>query len=175
MPTYRGSRTRRTRAPRQKTTWENLAFDLPFTSAASQTVANLTPEPMQTVHGGVGLATVKRIILNGILAVNNNTTHATNLQHIFIGICVVTLDAFTAGAVPDPSSDFNQDWLYWTSRSIMRPATQNSAYVTWEADIRSARKLRGGYVLALVVDNGDGNDVSFDVGLSMRLLWSQSP
>ena len=127
---------------------------------------------MQTTHGGVGQATIKRLIANFSWH-TTGANYATTLQDVFVGICVVTLDALTAGAVPDPNSDFNQDWYYWTSRigkfsDIAAPQT-----VDWSIDIRSQRRLRGGYALAMVINNGDGNADICDLHIAIRALWTQ--
>ena len=127
---------------------------------------------MQTVHVGVGLATIKRMIAN----FNWSTIAETsNLENLFLGIAVVTLDAFTAGATPDPNGDFNQDWYYWTFRSHSREVVTGGRQMQfWDIDLRSMRKLRGGYVLALVVNNGDGNSQASTLSIGMRNLWTQS-
>ncbi len=137
-------------------------------------VSDLTPEPMQTVHAGVGTATIKRAILNFSLMPEEANTDATAAQ-IFYGIGVVTEDALAALAVPDPASDFNQDWYYWRAQTIKVQTTNGGdQFVSWEADIRSQRRLRGGYRLILVVQAVTA-PYQTRVHAGMRLLWSQQP
>ena len=91
-----------------------------------------------------------------------------------MGIAVVSEDALAATAVPDPASDFNQDWYYWTGRSIKVRAPEGPQVVTWDADIRSMRRLRGGYRLVMVSETG-ANEDSLEIHTTMRLLWTQEP
>ena len=92
-------------------------------------------------------------------------------EQVFIGICVVTEDALAAFALPDPGSDFNQDWYYWAARNTR--ATENDSLVSWDADIRSARRLRGGYRLVMIVEAPASNVNDIAISPSMRNLWVQ--
>jgi len=100
----------------------------------------------------------------------NVTTGGRN--HVSVGIAVVTRDAFAAGALPDPESDFHQDWLYWTRRMVDVPSTGCPQWLEWEADIRSGRRLRGGYALAMITEN-PANGSATQLEANMRLLWTQ--
>ena len=93
--------------------------------------------------------------------------------HLGIGVGVVSLDALVAGAVPDPLSDFNQDWYYWTSRFLKHvTANQGPPAQQWEIDIRSRRRLRGGYALMLAAETPIGG-VDQELHIGMRNLWTQ--
>ncbi len=164
---------RRPRAARRKTSWENLAFNI-ISVAATQTlsVQNLTPEPMQTTHVGVGTATLRRMLLHVDYSFQLGATDDT-MQFFSIGIAVVSRDAIVAGAVPDPESDFNQDWYYWTRRGVKVQSITAPGMFMFDVDIRSARRLRGGYALYMGVEFPVGNADPLRVHLSMRNLWTQ--
>ena len=173
MTTRGRTRLRRgSRRAQRPVSWENLAFLATHTAAASTTVADLTPEPMQTSHSGVGTATIKRLILHFELTMNGAAI-SPQLQFLSIGIVVVTRDAIAGLVLPDPESDFNQDWLYWTRRAIKVQATNggDQLYI-WDADIRSMRRLRGGYGLVMISENPVNNQGVL-LASSMRCLWSQ--
>ena len=163
------ARPRVARRTRAKTSWENLAFVASLGVVTNIVIADLTPEPIQTVTGDVGTATLRRAILH--FDFMQPTTNATNIQLCSVGIYVVSHEGFDGGAVSDPEADFFQDWYYWTRRGVAR--TGNTVGITsWDADIRSMRKLRGGYKLAFIVSH-PLNDVATELHTSMRLLWSQ--
>jgi len=127
---------------------------------------------MQTVHAGVGLATIQRAIMHFEMTTNVSAPQAGG-NFMAVGIAVITEDAFTASALPDPEVDFNQDWYYWTRRQMIPTTTETNGMVTWDVDIRTRRKLRGGYVLAMVVQTST-QEVALDLDVSMRLLWNQT-
>ena len=82
------------------------------------------------------------------------------------GICVVTKDGLAGGAVPLPLSDFEQDWYWWEAGN----QRQNSeSVITLPIDVRTSRRLRGGYRLALIGQNGV-NELSTFVDVSLRTL-----
>ena len=173
MTMRRRSPVRRARSPRRKVSWESLAFEFSLTAAASGGKADLSPEPMQTVHAGVGTATLHRAILHyDVTYLDGNV----DLGQSFLstGLVVVSQDGFSGGTLPDPESDFNQDWYYWTRRMHKQNIIDNPPITSWDADIRSKRRLRGGYTLALRVQNPINPD-PLEVHVSMRLLWSQEP
>ena len=73
------------------------------------------------------------------------------------------------------SSDFNQDWYYWTSRAMHRITNAGNATeqqgVSWDADIRSGRRLRSGNVLLFSAAASSLNEDNLDLLITMRLLW----
>ncbi len=166
------ARPRARRNPRAKVSWENLAFTANLTAAVNIVIADLTPEPIQTVTGDVGTATLRRAIMHFDLS--QDAVGDNNVNIGTIGIYVAGHEGFDQNAVSDPEGDFFQDWYYWTRRAIMRDTAGEAAMVSWDADIRSMRKLRGGYKLVMVVTHPlNGNPL--ELRTSMRLLWSQSP
>ena len=164
-------RSPRRSGPARKVSWENLAVNHSHGVMASTVFTDLTPEPMQTVHLGVGTATIRRLL--GHLTFSAAGADA-DASFISIGVAVVSQDALAAGALPDPEGDFNQDWYYWTRRSLRIVATGGPAQVDWDLDIRSMRRLRGGYALVMISETPTNNVVT-DLEISLRTLWSQEP
>ncbi len=161
----RGSSGRRT--SRRITTWENLAIEFTLASGANAITADLTPEPMGEAL--VGTATIVR----SILTFNHQLlqTNAAN-QHVAVGITVMTNDAFTAGATPDPAGDFQQDWYYWHIMNSVRVSGGAPENNRWEADIRSARRLRGGFKLVMVVQTLSAeHPTNSSMWATLRNLW----
>jgi len=149
------------------TSWENLAFGINLPAGANIVVSDLTPEPMQ--NNLVGTATLVRSIM-----AFNHMLPGQDLAVITVavGITVMTNDAFFALASPDPLSDFQQDWYYWHLHDSMRVSGPTENSNRWNADIRSARRLRGGFKLVMVVEtNAVGNPDTTDLSVVMRNLW----
>ncbi len=86
-----------------------------------------------------------------------------------MGIAVVTNDGFAAGALPDPESDFDQDWYYWTRRSLM---DREGSQLNWEIDLHSMRRLRGGYKLVFISQTPTNENIT-ELHANFRNLWSQ--
>ncbi len=158
------SRTSFRGGPRKPTRWENLLFEVVVTAVASQDVFDLTPEPMATDLQGT--ATLKRMICH----VDINPVVSAGMNTFLMGICVVTNDAFAAAAVPDPLTDAQQSWYYWTQR-VYSAVNAAEARVSWDFDMRTMRKLRGGYKLIGVLQNPT-NQSNQTVSLAFRNLWT---
>ena len=126
---------------------------------------------MQTVHLGVGTATIHRMIANFRHTLDGSSVDGA-VAHVAVGVAVVSLDALTAGAVPDPLSDFNQDWYYWTGRFLKHQASSDANVSAWDVDIRSRRRLRGGYALMMAVET-PVFAVDQEMHVGMRNLWTQ--
>ncbi len=134
-------------------------------------MAILTPEPMQTTHVGVGTATLQRMIIDIDYGMSGSPTNTVE-QEMFLGVAVVTRDARVGGIVPTPASNFNQDWYYWTRMMHKQFTLDGPPFTSRSADIRSRRRLRGGYDLILVLENVT-QQLATVLNVSMRLLWSQ--
>ncbi len=165
MARFVRTRSRRSfQGVRTPTRWENLIFEFVQTAAASQNILDLTPEPMATDLQGT--ATIKRMI--GKLQVVS-LSDAGSAQETLIGIAVITNDAFAAGAVPDPLTDAQQSWYYW-NHIIVVPVGGAPHVTVVDFDMRTMRKLRGGYKLVAVVQNGT-NVIALTVFATFRNLW----
>ncbi len=138
-------------------------------SSGGIAAADLTPEPIQTITGDVGTATLVRAIMHFDLStevdVNDPQTGA-------VGLYVVSHEGFDQTAFSDPNADFFQDWFYWTSRGIDVRSNNQAAMASWDVDIRSKRRLRGGYKFIMVAAGFSGNTVALELNVSMRLLWA---
>ena len=111
-----------------------------------------------------GSATVKRFIMSGTVAPGLNEVSGVRLC---LGIYVASHEAFAQTALSDPCGDEGQDWYYWTQRTVHTIAGGD-----WEVDLRTARRLRAGYKLILVVNN-QLNEITLALNLSIRSLWTQ--
>ena len=161
----RGGSRRRT--SRRVTTWENLIFSIPLAVGINQVVSDITPEPMSA--DVVGTATIVRSLIK---VTHNLTFESGNPQEVGLGITVMTNDGFFALAPPDPLSDFQQDWYWWTFMSNMKETFSSEASYQEVFDIRSARRLRGGFKLVLVTETSvGGHPVASELRVSMRNLW----
>jgi len=91
-----------------------------------------------------------------------------------IGIAVITEDALTGLAAPTPLdvNDDDQDWYFWATRSEHIASVGNITQTfDLPINIRTSRKLRGGYRLVAMVEKGVTVETSWNISISMRLLW----
>ncbi len=116
--------------------------------------------------------TCKRLI--GDLRFENADASADHIV-LGIGITVATVDAFIAGALPDPLTDLRQDWYYWRA-SAWHPgptaASNANNFITIPIDIRSGRRLREGFRLIAIIEKEITTEVAWNMVLSLRSLWT---
>jgi len=171
VPTSRGNRRSRAPArggPKRATTWENLCIEFPHGTAGEEVIFDLTPEPMATAL--VGTATLIRSIMD-LWFYTDGVGNTTTIQQVALGITVMTNDAFAAAAVPDPlTGDFQQAWYYWSCMQLVHNAS-GVPPSTRTVDIRTARKLRGGFKLVAITESLSTNDIDTALFLNMRNLW----
>ena len=112
----------------------------------------------------------KLTVIRAILQVGmRGTTSATDYFGAF-GISVVTRDALTAAAVPDPISDL-VDW-YWHKNFVgQRDADAGSPYMYHDVDLRSGRAIRGeDRTMAFILDVNAASASGVTFSLGARLL-----
>ena len=170
MTTKRRFRSR-PRGRAQPTKWENIITNHVHVVAASQVFTQMTPAPLLVT--GSGTAVLKRMIMH----VDINPAAGVGIGEIDsvgMGMTVVTQEAFEVIAqLPDPLSDFEHSWYWWAQRFI--PVQEPSAMHTeFDVDIRTMRKLRNGYGLALISET-PLNPSALTVSFSARMLWSVTP
>ncbi len=82
---------------------------------------------------------------------------------------LVTQDAMTALAVPDPGSQDRVNWWMWDSVNARNNVTDEP--ILYNYDIKTARRLPGeDWTLAYVVDNAASSATSLNVEIDFRLL-----
>jgi len=109
MPRHRGYR-RSSRGSRAKTTWSQSSFSHPLAAAAGQFITDITAQIIVT--GGEEIGTCRRLI--GNLTLSPDAGAGLTAYNYASGVAVVTKDALSAGAIPDPIADDEQDWYYWS-------------------------------------------------------------
>jgi len=161
------------RTTKRRTSWQQLIFnDIPLLSTGAIVAADLTPQPIRSgglIHRG-GTATIIRSIMNWSL----NPTLSGSAQHsAAVGIYVADHEAIIQTAFNDPASDPEQDWYYWTARTIVIDGGSANAQhgISWDVDLRTSRRLRSGYDLLLVMAGFSTNVNTVSITLTMRNLW----
>jgi len=163
------SRSRRG-GTRQRTTWENLRFNFVQTGGAQTNLLDLSHSSI--ISGASSGGTAKRLI--GSLGLENAGSTSEHIE-FGIGILVVTEDALTGGATPTPLdlNDEDQDWYFWATRSLhVAVAAGLNSQFEIGIDIKTSRLLRGGYRLIAAVEKDVTVETSWNVSLSMRVLWA---
>ena len=150
---------------RRATTWHNQLALVTQTAVASLVTTDLTHNMIAAGQEPGGSCV--RLILE--VRVSSAAT-VPELESFAIGVAVVTADALVAGsaAMPNPLSDEDQDWYYWWGSDGI--ATTSTEILVARVDIRSARKLRGGYRLVILTENGL-NELALNVSIMARTLW----
>ncbi len=161
MTTQRRGR-RSFRRPRAKTLWEQISPSA-LLASGGQATSDLTADVIAE-HEHVAKAT--RIV--GEFSVTGPTV--AGRYNVAAGITVMSLDGFSGGNVPDPLTDTDQSWWYWTRMTPgLVSVDQGSDPVKF--DIRTARNIRRGFRLILVFEAGvNPGSITFD--LSARILWT---
>ncbi len=167
MTTRRVSRSRsRSGRGRRKTTWFQANANHSRTAGASLNFTDISHPAITANNEPTG--TCRRLI--GNWAVTPQTAVAGVEYNISLGIAVMTIDALTAGATPDPAADVTQDWYWWDSWEGTLADAGLSTY-TNHFDIRTARRIREGYRLVLITENL-GQELASFVHFRARTLWS---
>ena len=145
-------------------TWDQSRFTHALTAVADQSVTDISLPNL-----GVGAVQTGRIVrMIGEIQISATTAALSDLA---VGVVVVSLDA-SQGVVPDPLTDAEQDWYYWRSGIVFAANTASaSRLTTWQFDIRTSRRLRGGYRLVAISEN-DENPQSTSVHWNVRGLWT---
>ena len=166
MTTRQRSRSRRSsRGARVPTRWENLAFLHSHTAAASAVFSDITVEPV--LVNSVGTATILRSIIHVDIVPTGGAPG--DVGTVAYGIAVVTKDAVVGAVLPDPLGDFEQGWYWWAHRFFLMDPTALTTN-SFDVDIRTMRKLRGGYRLVLISDT-PANPQALTTTITMRNLW----
>ncbi len=151
------------------TNWENLIVDFSHPSAASTVFLDMTPSPIRSLSSGV--ATIVRMIGHMEWFSANSTGPPPVAMHITCGVAVVTADAIAGAVLPDPLDEAEHGWLYWTNRTLLLGQDgQGKAITSWDFDIRTSRKLRGGYGLVFITETV-AEEFASVARLSIRNLW----
>ncbi len=143
----------RSSGPRQAKVWNSMpSVSLALTADGTSLGGSLAFSAPETVLRCLGELTIGPTF--------NSAPVAGDSAKIGFGICVVSTDAFTAGAVPDPLGEPEFPWLYWRSHDlsmVLGAATDNdgSTFVRHAFDVKSQRKIKPRESLVTVVQYSD--------------------
>jgi len=172
MTMRRRRRTSRSfRGTRRPTTWEQIPNKFLITAVGQSKILDLSNS--QIINNLTSGGTCLRII-GSITVEHAAAAQALENVDMGFGICVITKDALAAGETPDPigAVDQNQDWYWWhTFNHEVGPAGTDEGLIKIPIDIRTSRRLRGGYRLALITQKTT-TELGQDVVVSLRLLWA---
>jgi len=165
-------RSPRRSGTRRRTNWQQVIFDdVTLLSTGAIVGFDLTPEPIKSEPAHrQGTATLVRMIADFALSAQ---TVADTPQIANFGIAVVDHEAQVGPSFMDPASDAGQDWYYWTNKAVRQSSSDSQALWHWSIDIRSKRRLRGGYDLLMVAAAHSTNTVNLQVNIGFRNLWMQ--
>ena len=154
----------------RRTAWEDTNMELSLGNGVTAGVGLHSASPVDT--RGV---TVTRFL--GDLSVTSTTVAgAWGVQHLILGVGVLSQEAFLASTFPDPETDVDHPaggWLYRNRIAVgQNGAGGGLAIARLTFDIRSARRLNEGE-LVLVLHNRavDGTTFNMRVGGMLRTLF----
>jgi len=158
----RGSRRTGTKRP---TIWEQVLITT-LQNASSLTFADVSPN--QILADGRGEATLLRLIGHW-----SATTNAGPVQYdVALGLSIVTFAAIEGATdFPGPIADDDQSWYFWDNLTGRLQDDDTSA--NRDFDIRSARKIRQGFRMALMFQTGSAHSAATEVNFEARLLWTK--
>ncbi len=118
--------------------------------------------------------TILRMIIPGGLFMFDENHMVNDTITFTIGIGVISTDAVAANALPDPSSEANYPWLWWTSFDLIAISTfateplGSTVFRVPPLDSRSMRKVKPGQSLITIFETNGA------VGAPETLVeWSQ--
>ena len=159
----RRSRGSSRRSPRVKTFWELIDSHADDLGISSQAVVDLTADPI--LSSGEDSGRILRLV--GHITASNGSV--TGEYHIGIGLSLVIQDA--VGVVtPDPLTD-DMGWYYHMTDRFHLSFGGGSRNLA-EFDIRTSRRLRAGFRLLMVKQNGATSAGTLDLSFHARALWA---
>ena len=170
-------RGRRSSGSRRQVRRQNIWIDTLLnqnTTSGAQTLTSLTGSLTANQMAGM---TLERLLLRMDLGPNGDQA-AYGFQSVDLGVQVTTVEAFSAGVVPDPGTAADQPNLAWVWRDSVGLQSITTTGVELsvkriEADIRSKRRLGRGGELSLAVDSVSLAGTAFVIKLSglVRVLF----
>ena len=141
--------------------WHSATIDNQTTNTGSQTILDVLAGLQGFDKGDI------RRIIRCILTFSVRSSAAGSLVNGRFGLVVVTNDAFTAAAVPDPAGDLSASWLvnthYYQEDAANVPVDR-------PADLRASRLLPGALrTLVFVLDAGGTANSVWNLGLRVLL------
>ncbi len=159
---------RSSRGTRPKFTWDNVIANQSLTAAAGSAITDVSLPQIAANDRQTG--TIVRSI--GQCKVTASDTPG-DVSQLAVAMGLVGLDQFSGAGLPDPIGDVQVDWYYWHSVALLELLAQAPEDGLWSWDIRTSRKLRGGFRLALISENAVATQ-PMEVSVSMRNLWQVS-
>ena len=156
------------------TDWQDTILNLPATSGNSNSLALDGVLTAVDLRGTTLIRTIIRLNVQSATVAG-----AWGTQRLDLGIGIVSREAFTAGALPDPATAGDKPprgWIWRDSIVVSQNGAQgNPVAVRIEADIRGARKVENGR-LFLIGDNTPILGTTFSTQLTglVRILMKLS-
>ena len=113
------------------------------------------------------VANIHRIV--GDFSYINASSGATTYGRF--GIISTSLDAFTAGSVPELIGDFEAPWWYTAAYAVPAGATLQGGF-RLPIDFKLNRRFGKNMALAFVLDVASGSNSSTNWGVHLRILYS---
>ena len=162
------TRTRTVRSPgapvvRRKTTWFNTHQTVLLSNLSGQVAFDISHPAI--VAGYESSGTVVRFIAE---VLGTSQAPVGEPVTLGLGVAVISEDAMQVPVTPSPLTDVNQDWYYWWAGTPT--LGQDRTERLFSVDIRSARKLRGGYRLSMTWQNFL-SEVGTELSVMVRTLW----
>jgi len=114
-----------------------------------------------------GVATILRVV--GQFYLHNTVANLQTFGRW--GLVRVTQDAFNAGAIPDPLTDFRSMW-YWNEFFYAESSTLGLEAVRQVIDTRNKRAIPMGSTLALMVESDSTSDGGAQFAVALRILYA---
>ena len=146
---------------RRQSYWDTTLVDSTLNDA-SQLIVDLSGTPGGLPEGFTAVRTIMDLWL-----FKNAGPTADAIQRVDLGIGLVSEDAFSVSAVPDPNVATDRpvrDWLWRTRCMVVQDASQMIPPTRCAGDFRGQRKLGGG-TMALI----GNSDVVVGSGFQIRV------
>ena len=160
----RGRGSSGARKIRQRTEWVSTTLSEQQNAAGADSVVDLL--------SGLTVSDKQRVdrIVRCIMVFRYHQLTANSEVHGRIGMHVVTDDALTAGAVPDPAEDFRSAWYYNEQYAADRAEVGYPEVIRY--DTRTQRKIPSLSTLAWMIETNSLSAGSVVWYLGVRLLFA---
>jgi len=163
MPGRRRGRSRFGGSARRRLEWDTVVVPPQTLASGLKAVTDMTANFHVAQRKGL---TVLRMI--GHLSLQPNV--ATQIVEVQAGISIFSAEQVAAGATPEPRTDTDISWMWWTGRPIER-ASAGDFWSHILVDVRSKRNFRNADdELTMLIENNGG--FTLELAFNIRVLYA---
>jgi len=163
MPGRRSNRSGSRGSARRRMEWDTIVVPPTTLASGLKAITDLTANFHSAERKGM-------TVLRMIGAVSLMPQVATQIVEVTTGINIFSAEAVAAGATPEPRSDTDISWMWWTGGPIER-ASSGDFWTRWPIDTKGKRKFpNADDELTLIIENNGG--FTLELAANLRVLYA---